>query len=67
MNANNLMSINKATGNATTVGALGFDPGYAQGAFFDSPAGVVTLSAYNYTNSSAKSAPLIRPQVIPLF
>jgi len=51
MSGNNLVSINKTTGTATTIGPLGFDPQYAQSAFFDSPAGVVTLGAYNLSNS----------------
>ena len=50
MNGNNLLSINKATGATTVVGPLGFDPQYAQGAYFDTPTGNVMLAAYNLSN-----------------
>jgi hypothetical protein len=54
MNGNNLISINKATGNGTVVGPLGFDPQYAQGAYFDTPSGNVMLAAYNLSNGACE-------------
>ncbi len=49
-----LVSVDKTTGAATTIGSLGFDANYAQGMDFDEEAGVLYLAAYNNTLSAAQ-------------
>ncbi|MCF8234892.1 MAG: carboxypeptidase regulatory-like domain-containing protein [Bacteroidales bacterium] len=46
--------IDKSTGAATELGALGFDANYAQGANWDPANNIVYLAAYNGANSTAE-------------
>ena len=52
--ADELLSIDKATGNATTVGSLGFDANFAQGMDFDEELNVLYLAAYNNAVGAAE-------------
>ncbi|MFO7696067.1 MAG: carboxypeptidase regulatory-like domain-containing protein, partial [Anaerolineae bacterium] len=49
-----LIWINKATGGATAVGALGFDANYAQGMDFEEESGVLYWAAYGSANGQMR-------------
>lgn len=52
--ADELVSINKATGAVTSIGLLGFNANYAQSMDFDEATDTLYLVAYNGTSSSAE-------------
>ena len=47
-------SIDKSTGAATQIGAIGFNSSYAQGMFYDQPTGNLMMAAYNAGNSQTE-------------
>ena len=49
-----LVAIDKQTGQVTSIGSLGFDASYAQGMDFDEEADTLYLAAYNNSTSSAE-------------
>jgi len=55
----NLVSIDKATGNSTIVGPLGFNPNFAQGMDFDAATNTCYLFAYNDDASSGSEGQLM--------
>ncbi|MEI6436549.1 MAG: T9SS type A sorting domain-containing protein, partial [Bacteroidota bacterium] len=50
----NFYSVNKTTGLATLVGALGFDANYGQCMFFDEATTTITMAAYNNSAGSGQ-------------
>jgi|WetSurMetagenome_2_1015567.scaffolds.fasta_scaffold16269_3 hypothetical protein len=54
INSNQLFSINLATAVSSPIGALGFDPSYAQDADFDASTGTMYLAAYNFATSTGE-------------
>jgi len=49
-----LLMINKATGEGTEIGPIGFDAAYSQGMDFDEESGTLYLAAYNGTTFRAE-------------
>ncbi|MCK4832718.1 MAG: DUF4394 domain-containing protein, partial [Anaerolineales bacterium] len=49
-----LVAVDKETGQVTSIGSLGFDASYAQGMDFDEEAGTLYLAAYNNSTSAAE-------------
>jgi len=54
IDADSLIAIDKNTGAAAIIGALGFDADYAQGMDFDEDTGILYLAAFNSTTSAGE-------------